>query len=98
MKVKYKGPLPKAVIPRVGVFIRGKEVEVSEELGKRLLSTGSFIQVIVLEPKKMPPKTKTWASKKPTETTVPPEVAKPPVTTEPPEIESLEAEPAREEE
>jgi len=67
MKVKYKGPLAEAAVSGVGIVKRGEIRKVADDLGKRLILSGSFIEILEpkrIQPKRLPPKPKrTWTPK-----------------------------------
>lgn len=66
MKVKYKGPLAEATVPRVGKFKKGEIRNLPDDVARGLIASGSFIYIP--EPKPMPPKKRTkWVPKKATQ-------------------------------
>ena len=52
MKIRYVGKLSKIQMPEIGIFEKGKIVEVPLKIAKGLLKTGEFEQVKKKEVKK----------------------------------------------
>jgi len=67
MKVRYKGPLIRAVVPRIGLFERGEVVRVADDVGERLIASGSFERVIEPKKRRKSPRKKVRSIKPPEE-------------------------------